>query len=157
MVRFYYLKLQDGEIYFYQKLLLEIPCRSEEEILGNFQTYREHWLHQHPELHETIQQVTQEYLHSQQLKLNAQFNQVLDTLLNDLQSILPTSISEFISIQLQSLRINPPIYTQCNTLSLPDDQLNAISTIRNILGPKHKKINTLIFLLQVQQEQENHL
>ena len=73
------------------------------------------------------------------MKLNAQFNQVLDTLLNDLQSILPTSISEFISIQLQSLRINPPIYTQCNTLSLPDDQLNAISTIRNILGPKHKK------------------
>jgi len=139
LVRFRYLKLQDGEIYFYQKLLLEIPCRSEEEILGNFQTYREHWLCRHPELYEAIQQVTEEYLRSQQLKLDAQFNQVLDTLLNNLQSILPTSISELIYIQLQSLRINPPIHTQCNALNLPSDQLNAISTIRNILGPKYKK------------------
>ena len=58
LVRFRYLKLQDGEIYFYQKLLLEIPCRSEEELLENFQTYREYWLYRYPELYEAIQQVT---------------------------------------------------------------------------------------------------
>ena len=60
-------------------------------------------------------------------------------MINNLQSILPTSISELINIQLQSLRINPPIHTQCNALNLPSDQLNAISTIHNILGPKYKK------------------
>src|ERR1044071_6595018 len=65
LVRFRYLKLQDGELFFYQKLLLEIPCRSEEELIGKFSTYREHWLYHHSELNETIQQITQEYLHSQ--------------------------------------------------------------------------------------------
>jgi DNA replication protein DnaC len=139
LVRFRYLKLQDGEIYFYQKLLLEIPCRSEEELLGNFQTYREHWLHHHPELHETFQQITQEYIRSQQLKLDSQFNQILDILLNNLQSIIPASVSELINMQLHSLRINPPIFSQCNALSLPEDQLQVLSTIRNILGPNHQK------------------
>jgi hypothetical protein len=42
LVRFRYLKLQDGELFFYQKLLLEIPCRSEEKLIRNFSTYREH-------------------------------------------------------------------------------------------------------------------
>jgi PIF1-like helicase/Helitron helicase-like domain at N-terminus len=139
LVRFRYLKLQDGQLYFYQKLLLEMPCRNEEELLGTFSTYREHWLSCHPEFHETLQQVTQDYLRSQQLKLNLQFSQILDTLINNLQSILPTSVSDLINIQLQSLKISPPIYSQCNILNLPEDQLHVLSTIRNILGPKHQQ------------------
>src|SRR3954447_908599 len=42
LVRFRYLTLQDGQLYFYQKLLLELPCRTEEDLLGNFNTYRAH-------------------------------------------------------------------------------------------------------------------
>src|SRR5688572_3212189 len=139
LVRFHNLTLHDGQLFFYQKLLLEIPCRSEEELLGNFSTYREHWLHCHPEFNESIQQVTQDYLRSQQLKLDSQFNQILDTLINNLQPVLPSSVSNLISIQLSFLRINPPILSQCSALNLPDDQLNALSTICNTLGPKHQK------------------
>jgi hypothetical protein len=139
LVRFRHLKLHDGQLFFYQKLLLEIPCRSEEELFGNFSTYREYWLFLHPEFNETLQQVTEDYLRSQQLKLDSQFTQILDTLINNLQPILPSSVSELVSIQLNSLRINPPILPQCNILNLPVDQLNAVSTICNILGPKHKK------------------
>ncbi|CAB5215339.1 unnamed protein product [Rhizophagus irregularis] len=124
LVRFRHLKLHDGQLFFYQKLLLEIPCRSDEELFGNFSTYREHWLFHHPEFNETLQQVTEDYLRSQQLKLDSQFTQILDTLINNLQPILSTSISEFISIQLNSLRINPSILPQCNILNLPEDQLN---------------------------------
>ena len=40
---------------------------------------------------------------------------------------------------LNSLRLNPPIIPLCNALSLPDDQLHALSTLRNILGPIHQK------------------
>ncbi|CAB5216838.1 unnamed protein product [Rhizophagus irregularis] len=138
LVRFRYLKLQDGEYYFYQKLLLELSCRSEEELLSTFQTYREHWLFLHPELHETIQEITQEYLRTQQLKLDAQFSQTLDTLLNNLQDIIPPSTSELINIQLTSLRINPPILPQCSTLNLPNDQLHVLSTIKNILEPQRQ-------------------
>src|SRR3954451_1978268 len=122
--------------YFYQKLLLEIPCRSEEELLGKFSTYREHWLHCHPEFNESIQQVTQDYLHSQQLKLDSQFSQILDTLINNLQPVLLSSVSNLISIQLNSLQINLPILPQCNALNLPDNQLNVLFTICNTLGPK---------------------
>ncbi len=77
-------------MFFYQKLLLEIPCRNEEELLRNFLTYREHWLSYHSEFNEKLQEVTQDYLRSQQLKLDSQFNQILDTLINNLQSILPS-------------------------------------------------------------------
>jgi hypothetical protein len=139
LVRFRHLTLHDGQLFFYQKLLLEIPCRNEEELFGNFSTYREHWLYCHPEFNETLQQITQDYLRSQQLKLDSQFNQILDTLINNLQHILPSSVSELISIQLSSLRINPPILPQCNALNLPEDQLNALSTICNTLGPKHQR------------------
>ena len=78
-------------------------------------------------------------MHSQQLKLDSQFNQILDTLINNLQPVLPSSVSILISIQLNSLRINLPILLQCNALNLPDDQLNVLSTICNTLGSKHQK------------------
>ena len=139
LVRFCYLKLQDGEYYFYQKLLLELPCRKEEELLGTFQTYREHWLFLHPELYEKIQEITQEYLRIQQLKLDAQFNHALSTLLSKLENLIPPSTSELINLQLTSLRIDPPIYSHCSTLNLPNDQLYIVSTIKNILGPKTQK------------------
>src|ERR1044072_1969459 len=64
---------------------------------------------------------------------------VLDTLINNLEPILPFSISNLINIQLHSLRINPPIIPQSNTLNLSNDQLNIISTIHNILGPIKQK------------------
>ncbi|CAB4375482.1 unnamed protein product [Rhizophagus irregularis] len=139
LVRFRHLTLHHGQLFFYQKLLLEIPCKSEDELLGNFSTYREHWLFRHPEFNETLQQITQDYLRSQQLKLDSQFTQILDTLINNLQPVLPSSVSELISIQLNFLRINPPILPQSNILTLPEDQLNALSTISNILGPKNQK------------------
>jgi ATP-dependent DNA helicase PIF1 len=78
-------------------------------------------------------------LRSQQLKLDSQFTKILDTLINNLQHILPSSVSELIDIQLKSLQINPPILPYCNVLNLPEDQLNALSTICNILGPKNQK------------------
>jgi hypothetical protein len=139
LVRFRHLNLHDGELFFYQKLLLELPCRSEEELLSHFSTYREHWLSYHPEFNETLQQVTQDYLRSQQLKLDSQFSQILDTLINNLQPILPSSITEFVSRQLKSLQLNPIILPQCNVLNLPEDQLHALTTISNTLGPKHQR------------------
>ena len=39
LIRYRYLKIQDGEKYFYQQLLLSIPCRSENELLGNYNSY----------------------------------------------------------------------------------------------------------------------
>ncbi|CAB4379703.1 unnamed protein product [Rhizophagus irregularis] len=70
--------------------------------LGNYVVKRTvpklHWLSHHPEFNETLQQITQDYLHSQQLKLDSQFIQILDSLINNLQPILPSVVSELISI-----------------------------------------------------------
>ncbi|GET00557.1 AAA family ATPase [Rhizophagus clarus] len=53
--------------------------------------------------------------------------------------IIPPSTSELINIQLTSLRINPPILSQCSALNLPNDQLHVLSAIKNILGPKTQR------------------
>jgi len=48
--RFRYLKVQDGEMFFYQQLLCIVPCRSENELRGNFESYRDYYLHLNPHL-----------------------------------------------------------------------------------------------------------
>src|SRR3954447_13757047 len=73
------------------------------------------------------------------MQLNIQFTQILDTLLSNLQSVMPTSVTELVNIQLCSLQLNPSILSQISALDLPDDQLHVISTVRNILGPTHQK------------------
>ncbi len=78
-------------------------------------------------------------MHSQQLKLDSQFNQILDTLINNLQSILPFSILKLINIQLNYLWINLSILSQCDILNLLEDQLKALFTIYNTLGSKYQK------------------
>ena len=60
-------------------------------------------------------------------------------MLENLQSIIPPSVSDLINIQLQSLQINSPIFSIYNVLNLPKDQLHTISTIYNILGSKYQK------------------
>ena len=39
IIRYRYLKVQNGESFFYQQLLLTISCRSESEMLGNYTSY----------------------------------------------------------------------------------------------------------------------
>ena len=138
LVRFRYLKLEDGQLFFYQKLLFELPCRSEEELLDTFSTYREHWLNRNPDFRETLQQVTQDFLRSEQLKLDCQFNSLLESLIHNLRSIVPSSVSNLLNLQLSSLRINPPILPRCNSLNLPNDQLHVLSTLRNVLGSSNQ-------------------
>ncbi|GES98056.1 AAA family ATPase [Rhizophagus clarus] len=41
-IKFRHLKLHDEQLFFYQKLLLELPCKIEEELFGKFLTYQEH-------------------------------------------------------------------------------------------------------------------
>src|SRR6266542_2102995 len=103
LVKFQHLTLHNGELFFYQKLLLKIPCRNKEELLGNFSIYREHWLSFHSEFNEKLQEVTQDYLRSQQLKLNSQFYHILDSLINNLRSLFFSYKLELINIQFNSL------------------------------------------------------
>src|SRR5947208_15745183 len=55
ITRIRYLRLEHGELYFYQQLLLRLTCRSEEELKGNFATYRQHFLFKFPEVYQAEQ------------------------------------------------------------------------------------------------------
>src|SRR3954465_10605745 len=61
IVRYRFLKVTDGELYFYQLLLKSIPTRSENELKGNFSTYRDRYISMYPQMVEEIQQNTQNH------------------------------------------------------------------------------------------------
>jgi hypothetical protein len=52
LLRYEHLCVKDGEKYFYQQLLLQKPWRSEEQIKGPYQTYREHHAVLFPQQHQ---------------------------------------------------------------------------------------------------------
>ncbi|CAJ0908479.1 3670_t:CDS:2 [Entrophospora sp. SA101] len=135
LVRFHYLKFQDGEQYFYQQILKNLPCRSEEEILGNYATYKQHFLFLYPEIHNQLQQNTANYIRNQEQLINAKFSEIMENILNNLQDLLCDNISQLLQIQLNSLKISPMINPQNTIIDLPDDQLHVFSIIKNLLGP----------------------
>ncbi|CAJ0834083.1 930_t:CDS:2 [Entrophospora sp. SA101] len=124
LVRFHYLKFQDGEQYFYQQILKNLPCRSEEEILGNYATYKQHFLFLYPEIHNQLQQNTANYIRNQEQLINAKFSEIMENILNNLQDLLCDNISQLLQIQLNSLKISPMINPQNTIIDLPDDQLH---------------------------------
>jgi hypothetical protein len=44
LTRYRNLWLEHGELYFYQKLLLRVPARSEGDLIGTYETYHDHYL-----------------------------------------------------------------------------------------------------------------
>ncbi|CAG8792713.1 7661_t:CDS:1, partial [Racocetra fulgida] len=49
LVRFHHLTADDGEPYFYQQLLLQLPWRNEQELLDQYPDYRSHYQSKFPE------------------------------------------------------------------------------------------------------------
>ncbi|CAH1766489.1 8786_t:CDS:2 [Entrophospora sp. SA101] len=114
----------NGEQYFYQQILKNLPCRSEEEILGNYATYKQHFLFLYPEIHNQLQQNTANYIRNQEQLINAKFSEIMENILNNLQDLLCDNISQLLQIQLNSLKISPMINPQNTIIDLPDDQLH---------------------------------
>src|SRR6185437_11406930 len=94
IVRYKYLKPQDGDTYFYQQLLLTKPCRSEAELRGNHKTYRAHFLHLHPDFQHALTEQTNATMTQCYNTLNMQFEHVITTFLNDIQSIVTPKIAK---------------------------------------------------------------
>ena len=62
IIRHQFLKVTDGETYFYQQLLKNIPTRNEEELKGNHTTYQDQFISMYLNLIEEIQNNSQNYV-----------------------------------------------------------------------------------------------
>ncbi|EXX69470.1 PIF1-like helicase domain-containing protein [Rhizophagus irregularis DAOM 181602=DAOM 197198] len=135
IVRYRFLKIEDGELYFYQQLLHNVPARNESDykITPNG-TYREKFLSLFPDFLNELQnnaRTTQQLCITQ---LNTRFIEMLDRLLQSLHHELPATITQIIQIQMQNLKLLPPLLPETAMLELPRDQYRALSTINTFMG-----------------------
>jgi PIF1-like helicase len=136
IVRYRFLKVTDGELYFYQLLLKSIPTRSEDELKGIYSMYRDRYTSMYPHMVEEIQQNTQN--HTEQIRqiMNLKYSEILNRLLSNLENVISQNISEILRNQLDFLKILPPVLPQDTIYQLPPDQYYVISTLKCYLGKR---------------------
>jgi len=135
IVRHRFLKIEDGELYFYQQLLLNVPARHESDYkIGPNGTYREKFLSLYPNFLADLQNQVANTHQSRLTHLNDQFIVMLDRLLHSISNHIPTTLSDIIKIQMNNLKLLPHIFPQTVMLDLPTDQYQALSTINMYMG-----------------------
>ena len=135
IVRYRFLKIEDGELYFYQQLLLNVPARNELDykITPNG-TYREKFLSLYPDFLSDLQNRVTSNHQTRITHFNNQFTDMLDRLLRSLNNLLPTNLSDIIRIQMNNLKILPHLFPETVMLELPHDQYHALSVINIYMG-----------------------
>jgi hypothetical protein len=146
ITRYRYLKIQDGELYFYQQLLLSTPCRSEDELLGNYNSYREKYLSLHPTFQNIIQNSADTVTNQTRHSLQNQYNTIISRILEDLANNITPEIANILNKQLDTLKLTPTIFPQDAMLNLPSDQYILYNTVVSNLGPLHLKKYPFFFI-----------
>ena len=115
VVCYRYLKVQNGEPFFYQQLLLLTPCRSEGELLGNHTSYRERYLSLHPDFQNSIQNSANVITNENRYSLQYQFNTIIANILEDLMDNITPQIADILTKQLDALKLTFQSFhkTQC--------------------------------------------
>ncbi|CAJ0649080.1 16581_t:CDS:2, partial [Entrophospora sp. SA101] len=136
LTRYRNLWLEHGELYFNQNLLLRVPARSEGDLIGTYETYRDHYLVRFPEEFGNSIKSDQQNQHHQTINMLDQYTNLIENLLYSLQSLLTQDIKGIIRSQLENIKILPPIVPNNSMLSLPSCQYNCVQTIFNYMGPR---------------------
>ena len=139
VIRYRYLKVQNGESFFYQQLLLSLPCRSESELLNNYTSYRERYLNLHPNFHNSIHNSANTIANESRHSFENQFNTIISKILDDLANNITPQVSEILTKQLNALKLVPPIFPQNAMLNLPEEQYILYNTIVSNLGSLRSK------------------
>ena len=146
VTRHQHLKVQNGESFFYQQLLLSIPCRSEDELLGDHASYREKYLSLHPDFQNMIQNSTNTIADENRYSLQNQFDSIITNILENLAENITPCISDILTKQLDVLKLTPPIFPQNAMLNLPEDQYILYNTIVSNIGPLQSKKYPFFFI-----------
>jgi hypothetical protein len=134
LVRYRHMHISNGEPYFYQLLLRNHSWRSEAEIYGGYQTYRDHYFALHPEQRDILQNETTAYLSQRAAEHYSQFEDLLDALCARLTSIPIPPVSNLIYHQMSGLYRAPTVIPPNAIAQLSSDQFNALNTLTNKLG-----------------------
>ncbi|EXX50623.1 PIF1-like helicase domain-containing protein [Rhizophagus irregularis DAOM 181602=DAOM 197198] len=135
ITRHRFLKIEDGELYFYQQLLLNVPARSESELKSSPDTtYRKTFLQLFPNFLTNLQNQTMNTHHSRLSRLDNCFAEMLSRLLESLSIHLTTDLTQIVHAQLTDLKLLPHIYPKTAMLELPQDQYRVLSAISMYLG-----------------------
>ena len=106
IIRYQFLKIEDGEPYFYQQLLQNVPARSESDYKATPDTsYRERFLSLFPDFLNDLQNNVHNTQQLRTIQLNNQFTEMLNRLLRSLSHELPTTISQIIQVQMENLKL----------------------------------------------------
>jgi DNA replication protein DnaC len=146
ITRIRYLRLEHGELYFYQQLLLRLKCRSEEELKGNFPTYRQHFLFKFPEVYQAEQTLYRSNHQNRIDSFNNQFTELIQLFLENVIKITNLQFKQIIDKQLKQMKIIPPIIPSVAMLNLPDDQYKCVDRIIRTLGPSDRSHYPYFFI-----------
>ncbi|GBC07669.1 hypothetical protein RclHR1_07600008 [Rhizophagus clarus] len=134
VVHYRHLKVKNGESFFYQQLLLTMPCRSENELLGSYTSYRERYLNLHPDFQNILQDSTNTLANESRHSLQNQFNTIITHILDNLADKITPHIADILTKQLDVLKLVPPNFSQNAMLNLPEEKYILYNTIVSNLG-----------------------
>jgi len=122
------------------------PWRSEEELLNNFDSYREHYLSLFPDQAEQFRDNVRSYITQRKLQLTLQFGTLIDSLIQTLQREITVNNIDIIKHQLDKLKKLPPPLSPNLTISLPPEQYKIMNILTNVMGSKTNKQYPFFFL-----------
>ncbi|CAG8503375.1 3740_t:CDS:2 [Gigaspora margarita] len=128
-----FLRLEHGKPFFYQQLLLRLPCRSETDLCGKFSSYHDHFLAKFPDIYHSIQEQNHEFVINQTTHTTNQFDYLIETIILSLQPIISSDILDLIKLQLDSIKILPRTLPLNTMINLPPSQYYCMQTITNYL------------------------
>src|SRR6185369_11191405 len=143
LLRFATYKINDGETFFFQHLILKIPCYSEEELLGEHSTYRERFRTQFPHQYKHAITEINNTLIANKLHISTAYKNIIEEIVPDLKN---HDLQRLIFQQLMTLEHQPPLTDPNSTLCLNEDQYKIYDMLSNTWGPENKEKYPYFFM-----------
>ena len=115
-------------------MLLSIPCKFENELLKNYNSYQEKYLSLNLTFQDIIQSSTNLTINETRHIFQNQFNIIMIHILEDLVNNITSQIANIFTKQLDALKLTPPTFSQHAILNLPEEQYIVYNIIVFNLG-----------------------
>src|SRR6185369_5088222 len=136
LLKFTTYKINDGETFFFQHLILKILCYSEEELLGEHSTYSERFRTQFPHQYEHAITEINNTLIANKLHISTAYKNIIEEIVLDLKN---HDLQRLIFQQLMTLEHQPPLTDPNSTLCLNEDQYKYTICYPTLGDPKTKE------------------
>ncbi|RHZ89992.1 hypothetical protein Glove_9g21 [Diversispora epigaea] len=113
LLRFTTYKIEDGEPFFFQHLIMKIPVRSEQELLGEFETYKDRFQTMFPTRYNQVTESLRKNYIEQRNCISESYKSILTTLLHNFQNqdLSDLMFNQFLSLKKHCPQHRLPILT----------------------------------------------